>query len=129
MADIALLLIIFFIVTTLHEVDRTNVALPQAASGLEAQRAAAVVVMYKDASGEIAYKFTEGEAMSFNLGGVADVYLEASRLTYKDPARQFVLKADASIRFEKIDELLDQMRRGGVRNILLQTRQQPAVGP
>jgi biopolymer transport protein ExbD len=61
--------------------------------------------------------------MSTLVGGPEDIYLEASRLTYVDSTKQFVLKADGSIHFEKVDELLDQMRRGGVQNVLLLTQQ------
>ena len=32
-----------------------------------------------------------------------------------------MLKADGTVRFEKIDELLDAMRRGGVQKVLLLT--------
>ena len=128
MADIAFLLIIFFMVTTVHEVDRTSVNLPLAKTREEAEKGAAIVVMHKDKEGEIAYKFSDGEAMSLNVGGPEDIYLEASRLTYSDPTKQFVLKADGAIHFEKVDELLDQMRRGGVQNVLLLTQQLTSAG-
>ena len=123
MADIAFLLIIFFMVTTVHEVDRTSVNLPLAKIRIEAEKGAGIVVMSKDENGEIFYKFSDGEAMSTVVGGPEDIYLEASRLTYDDSTKQFILKADGSIHFEKVDELLDQMRRGGVQNVLLLTKQ------
>lgn len=123
MADIAFLLIIFFMVTTVHEVDRTSVNLPSSKTRTEAEKGAAIVVMTKNESGEILYKFSEGVTMSTAVGGPEDIYLEASRVTYRDPTQQFVLKADGSIHFEKVDELLDQMRRGGVQNVLLLTQQ------
>ena len=124
MADIAFLLIIFFMVTTVHDVDRTTVNLPKAKIREEAERGAAVVVLHKQyQTGELVYKFSDGQAMSTDVGGPQDIYLEASRLTYSDSTKQFVLKADGSVHFEKIDELLDQMRRGGVQNVLLLTSQ------
>ena len=123
MADIAFLLIIFFMVTTVHEVDRTSVNLPLARIREEAEKGAAIVVLAKDKAGQIYYKFSDGEAMSTMVGGPEDIYLEASRLTYADSTKQFVLKADGAIHFEKVDELLDQMRRGGVQNVLLLTQQ------
>jgi biopolymer transport protein ExbD len=128
MADIAFLLIIFFMVTTVHEVDRTSVNLPLAKTREEAEKGAGIVVMTKDAGGELIYKFSDGEAMSTEVGGPEDIYLEASRLTYSDPTKQFILKADGSVHFEKIDELLDQMRRGGVQKVLLLTQQQTSSG-
>ena len=53
MADIAFLLIIFFMVTTVHEVDRTSVNLPVAKIREEAEKGAAIVVMGKDKSGDL----------------------------------------------------------------------------
>jgi len=124
MADIAFLLIIFFMVTTVHEVDRTSVQLPVAKVREEAEKGSAIVVLHKDKNGETLYKFSDGETMSQLVGGPEDIYLEASRLTYVDKNKQFILKADGNIHFEKIDELLDQMRRGGVQKVLLLTQQQ-----
>ena len=120
MADIAFLLIIFFMVTTTHEVDRTSVNLPSAVIREKAEQGAAIVVMAKDASG-LHYKFSDGESMSHDVSGPGDIYLEASRLTYQDSKKQFALKADGSVQFEKVDELLDQMRKGSVQNVLLLT--------
>ena len=121
MADIAFLLIIFFMVTTTHEVDRTSVNLPAAVIREKAEQGAAIVVMAKDAAG-LHYKFSDGEAMSHDVAGPEDIYLEASRLTYADPKKQFCLKGDGTVHFEKVDELLDQMRKGGVQNVLLLTQ-------
>ncbi|HXV74983.1 MAG TPA: biopolymer transporter ExbD [Candidatus Polarisedimenticolaceae bacterium] len=123
MADIAFLLIIFFMVTTVHEVDRTSVQLPVAKIREEAEKGSAIVVVHKNKEGDIAYKFSDGEVMSQAVGGPEDIYLEASRLTYVDKTKQFILKADGDIHFEKVDELLDQMRRGGVQKVLLLTQQ------
>jgi biopolymer transport protein ExbD len=129
MADIAFLLIIFFMVTTVHEVDRTKVDLPKSRERVEAEKGAAVVVLVRDAdTGELTYKFSDGVAMTNIVGGPEDVYLEASRLIYRDPAQQFILKAEGSVQFEKVDELLDQMRRGGVQNVMLLTQQRMDTG-
>jgi biopolymer transport protein ExbD len=68
MADIAFLLIIFFMVTTVHELDRTSVNLPSAKTRIEAEKGAAIVVLAKqaDMSGteSLVYKFTDGNATS-----------------------------------------------------------------
>ena len=64
MADIAFLLIIFFMVTTVHEVDRTSVNLPLAKSREEAEKGSAIVVLAKNKYGEIQYKFSDGTNMS-----------------------------------------------------------------
>ena len=79
------------------------------------------MVVHKEDEGNLIYKFSSGEDTSRVVSGPADIYLEASRLTAARPSMQFILKADGEIHFEKIDELLDNMRRGGVENVLLLT--------
>jgi biopolymer transport protein ExbD len=127
MADIAFLLIIFFMVTTTHEVDRTSVNLPLAKTREEAEKGAAIVVLNKstDPSGAefIEYKFSDGKEMSQIVTGPEDIYLECARLIAADNTKQFILKADGTLRFELIDELLDTMREGGVQNVLLLSQQ------
>jgi biopolymer transport protein ExbD len=127
MADIAFLLIIFFMVTTVHELDRTSVNLPVAEIREEAEKGAAIVVLTKipqpDGTEVLAYKFSDGNQTSWDVTGPGDIYLEAARATSVDSTKQFILKADGSVRFEKIDELLDAMRKGGVQHVLLLTGQ------
>ena len=128
MADIAFLLIIFFMVTTTHELDRTSVNLPGAKARVEADRGAAIVVLNQATDAETGgeyyvYKFSNGTDTSNSVPGPEAIYLEASRLTFVDPQQQFILKADGTVRFELIDELLDSMRKGGVQKVLLLTEQ------
>ncbi len=124
MADIAFLLIIFFMVTTVHDVDRTSVAIPLSQKRSDTQKGAAYVVVYKDPeSGEVLYKFSEGTQMSRLVGSPQDLFLEASQITHRDPQKQFVIKADATVRYAVIDEVLDNLRKAGVENLLLLTQQ------
>ena len=124
MADIAFLLIIFFMVTTVHDVDRTNVALPLSSTRDETQKGAAYVVVHKDpATGIIQYKFSDGKEPSRDVGSPENLYLEASRIAARNSARQFVIKGDSQIRYALIDEVLDKLREGGVQEVLLLTHQ------
>ena len=128
MADIAFLLIIFFMVTTTHELDRTSVNLPGAKAREEADKGAAIVVLNQTTDAETGseyyvYLFSNGTDTSNAVPGPEAIYLEASRLTFVDPQQQFILKADGTVRFELIDELLDSMRKGGVQRVLLLTEQ------
>ena len=123
MADLAFLLLLFLVVTTIHEVDRTPVALPDSRGRVEAHKGAAVVVLHRGASGDLVYKFSDGSEPSDNVASAADIFAEASKLVSQDPERQFVLRADGAVHFEKIDELLDALRRAGVRHVLLETAQ------
>jgi biopolymer transport protein ExbD len=124
MADIAFLLIIFFMVTTVHDVDRTSVNLPLAKSREDAEKGSALVVLARDKFGELYYMFSDGKNMSHSVNGPQDIYHEASNITYRDPTTQFILKADATARFEKIDELLDTLRKADVQKVLLLCQQQ-----
>ena len=126
MADIAFLLIIFFMVTTVHDVDRTNVNLPLALIREKADQGSPVVVMTQDPQqtyGELTYKFSNGTDMSNAVGGLRDIYLEVSQITYVNDQAQFVVKADGDMSFEKIDELLDTLREAGAQRLLLLTQQ------
>lgn len=123
MADIAFLLIIFFMVTTVHELDRTSVNLPLAKSREEAGKGSAIVVLNVLSDGQYEYKFSDGSNQSHQIPGPDDLYLEASRLTASRPTQQFILKADGEVRFEKIDELLDNLRKADVKNVLLLSQQ------
>ena len=130
MADIAFLLIIFFMVTTAYEVDRTQVRLPLSRTRQESQKGAAVVVIAREPrSGAVSYRFSDGRRTSRAVGTPSDIYLEASRITYGEPGRPFVVKADATLRYALVDEVLDQLRSAGVENLVLLTRQQGVEGP
>ena len=126
MADIAFLLIIFFMVTTVHDVDRTDVNLPSARTLIKSAQGSAIVVIFKqnesDPDDAINYKFSDGKEQSKMIGGPRDIYLEASRLTFNRKDMQFVIKADGYIRYEKIDEVMDQLRKAGATNLLLLSR-------
>ena len=123
MADIAFLLIIFFMVTTVHELDRTSVNLPLAKTREEAEKGAAIVVLNQLGEGQYQYKFSNGEEQSKLIPGPDEIYLEASRITAANSKKQFILKADGTVRFEKIDELLDNLRKADVSRVLLLSQQ------
>ena len=123
MADIAFLLIIFFMVTTVHEVDRTSVKLPLAKTREEAEKGSAIVVLYRNKYGELGYKYSDGKNMSLDVGGPRDIYYEATTRIAQDSTTQFILKSEGDVQFEKVDELLDQLRQAGVQKVLLLSQQ------
>ena len=73
--------------------------------------------------GQYEYKFSDGKEQSYQIPGPDALYLEASRLTNRNPTQQFILKADGEVRFEKIDELLDNLRKADVQKVLLLSQQ------
>ncbi len=126
MADIAFLLIIFFMVTTVFDVDRTNVNLPSSVERTDVPRGSAYIVIGKLITGsreEIIYKFSNGEDMSYVIPDANALRIEVQRITYVDPTKPFVIKADKDIKYERVDEAIDVCRRSGAMDILLLTHQ------
>ncbi|MEW5805849.1 MAG: biopolymer transporter ExbD [Acidobacteriota bacterium] len=126
MADIAFLLIIFFMVTTVYNVDRTNVNLPLSMERTEVPRGSAYIVvaqLINETTQNIVYKFSDGEQMSQQVSGPHDLYISISNITYTDPGRPFVIKADKDIKYALVDEVIDLCRRSGAINLLLLTQQ------
>jgi biopolymer transport protein ExbD len=130
MADIAFLLIIFFMVTTVFDVDRTSVNLPVSIERLEVPRGAAVVVIAKivDPSTNIEaihYKFSAGEDMSQEVA-INELYYYVAQITSIDTTHPFIIKADKDIKYELIDEIVDTLRRAQAENVILLTGQRVA---
>jgi biopolymer transport protein ExbD len=122
MAQLAFLLLLFLVVTTIQQVDPTAVALPDSRARVEARKGAALVVLHRDAGGGLGYRLSDGTAAGHDVA-VGQLHDEVSTIVQADPDRQFVLRADGTVHFEKIDELLDELRTAGVRTVLLETRQ------
>jgi biopolymer transport protein ExbD len=121
MADIAFLLIIFFMVTTVFDVDRTNVNLPSSVNWTENEKGAAVVVVHSE-KGAIEYLFSDGEDPSHIVGSPRDIYFEATKIiSTGDTTRQFIIKADKDIKYQLVDEILDNLRQAQVTKTLLLT--------
>ena len=117
MADIAFLLIIFFMLTTSFSPERTNVALPESAIQTEVSDEAAIVAITAD--GEMF--FTDGEDPSFP-SDPQSVGLLTRDLVELAPNKEFLIKADAQVPYEMIDEVLEQLRNNGAKNIGMLTR-------
>ena len=93
MADIAFLLIIFFMLTITFEVDKTKVQLPQTNLRYEIPKKAAYVAV--DRAGQI--KVSNGEELSASVGGAEDVLSFAAGVIATDPQKEFVIKADGDV--------------------------------
>lgn len=115
MADIAFLLIIFFMLTMTFEVDKTDVTLPKTNLRLEIPKKAAYVAI--DPSGRI--KVSAGDEMSSSVPSADEVYSFASLVVGQDPGKAFVIKADGDIPYNDIDLVMDALKRAKVRTIYL----------
>lgn len=111
MSDIAFLLLIFFMVTTTFTVDRTPVELPRTTSRTEIDKDHEVISV--QTNGFIQF---QGERVM-----MADIQPRAAMEIAQNPERIFFLKIDKGVRWELVDELLEQLRLARVRNLSLPT--------
>ncbi len=115
MADIAFLLIIFFMLTITFEVDKTQVLLPKTTLRYEIPKKAAYVSI--DGNGRI--RASNGTEASVLVPTADEVLSMAVNVISTDPAKTFVVKSDGDVPWEKIDEVLDALKRAKVRELYL----------
>ena len=118
MADIAFLLIIFFMLTTSFSPERTNVKLPESVIRSEVTEDASIVAVTAD--GQII--FTSGEETSEPLSGKEELGDIVRQIIELVPAKEFVIKADRNAKYKAVDEVLEALRSNGAKRIGLLTR-------
>jgi biopolymer transport protein ExbD len=120
MADIAFLLIIFFMVTISFEVDKTQVVLPKTAIRLEVPKKAAYISITEN--GQI--RVSSGEEISVPVPGPEDVLSFAAGVVAMDPTKEFVLKADRDVPYRYVDRVVDALKQAKARTIYLLSQQE-----
>ncbi|MCP3959230.1 MAG: biopolymer transporter ExbD [bacterium] len=125
MADIAFLLIVFFMVTITFEKDKTQVALPKTELRFEVPKEAAYISVTNN--GQI--RVTNGEHMSTPLDSIDDVVSFAANLVVEFPDRPVVLKADDNVPYRNIDEVIDSLKQAKVELIYLLSEQERVDTP
>lgn len=118
MADIAFLLIVFFMVTITFEKDKTQVALPKTELRYEVPKEAAYISVTD--AGQI--RVTSGDEMSVPVSP-DDVITFAANLVALDPTRPVVLKADREVPYRSIDKVIDALKQAKVELIYLLSEQ------
>ena len=118
MADIAFLLIIFFMITTAYSIDRTALELPQTAEQQQAPKGAAIIVITADER----FLFSAGEQDTEPLNGVEDLTAAIRSVTTSNRLHPFTVKADRSVKYRVIDAVLEQLRAAGAENVTLLSR-------
>ncbi len=124
MADIAFLLIVFFMVTFTSEVDRTQVTLPNTELRYEIPAQSAFISVTE--AGLI--RVSNGEEMSVSVPGVEDVLSFAAQVVAVDPSRDFVIKADNNVPYRTVDRVIDALKQARVKNIFLLSRAKTVDG-
>ena len=115
MADIAFLLIIFFMVTISFEVDKAQVVLPSTVVRLEIPKKAAFISITD--SGQI--RVSNGEETSVIVPSIDDVLSFAATVVAVNPRKEFVLKADKSVPYRTVDRVIDQLKQAKVEVVYL----------
>ena len=118
MADIAFLLIIFFMLTTSFSPERTSVKLPESIVRSEVTEEASIIAV--TSNGDIV--FTSGEETSVPLSGpeqLGDIVRQIIELV---PSKEFVIKADRNAKYKSVDAVLDALRTNGAKRIGLLTK-------
>ena len=121
MADIAFLLIIFFMLTTSFSPERTSVSLPESEIRQEVSKDAAIVAI--SSQGEVS--FTDGEQPAFTLVNIAELGQYVKALVAAIPGKEFLIKADRDVQYQLVDGVLEQLRTNGARRIGLLTERKP----
>jgi biopolymer transport protein ExbD len=115
MADIAFLLIVFFMVTTAYSLDRTPMELPETAQQEQTQKGSAVISITHD---EV-YRFSAGEADARVVDGIVGLADAVRDVTASNKMHPFIIKADRRVKYRVIDQVLEQLRSAGAENVTL----------
>ena len=118
MADIAFLLIIFFMVTTAYSLDRTPMELPQTRQQEQAHKGAAIIAITED---EV-FRFSPGEEDTKVVDGIGGLAEAIRSVTAANRLHPFLIKADRRVKYRVIDQVLEQLRSAGAENVTLLSR-------
>ncbi len=124
MADIAFLLIIFFMLTTSFSPVKTSVDLPESVDRAEVEQNSAIIAI----TAQNAIVFSDGDNPGFDVNTAQDLAPHIQAVVRGMPNKQFVIRADRAVKYSAVDAVLDQLRRNGARNIGLLTEQKRPKG-
>ena len=118
MADIAFLLVIFFMVTTAYSLDRTPMELPHTREQQQTAKGAAIISITEDGT----FRFSPGEADTAVVNGLPELAEAIRGVSGGNRLHPFVIKADRRVKYKIIDDVLEQLRLAGAENVALLSR-------
>lgn len=133
LADCVLSLTVFFLLSTSFALPPETIALPRAPGLSEAVPGAASLIVQRRVSAsageQLAWRFSAQNGVVRELSGPDSIYFEASRIVDRDPERTFLLRIDAGVRYAVVEDVLETLRKAGVRNVVFGARPDGAGGP
>lgn len=120
MADIAFLLIVFFMVTAVFQVDKTALILPKTLIRSEVIKGSAFIIITADNY----IKVTDGKKDSYPID-LNDVLSFTVDITSKDPNQPIVIKADSNVKYGIVDKVLEQVQQARAKNLQFLTDLKP----
>ena len=117
MADIAFLLIIYFMLTTSFSPVKMSVDLAEAANRAEVEKQAAVIAIGIDGQLEVSDGLAPGNRL--NLLDELDGFVK--EVLTVEPNKQFIIKADRNVRYDTFNAVYERLRTNGTRRIALLT--------
>ncbi|MBP1600431.1 MAG: Biopolymer transport protein ExbD/TolR [Acidobacteria bacterium] len=122
MADIAFLLIIFFMLTTSFSPVKMGVDLADAMSREEVDKDAAIIAIGPGGEMEISNGVNPGN----RINSLDELDLFIQEVLVQDPTKQFIIKADRNIRYDVFNAVYEKLRNNNCRRIALLTQTVPA---
>ncbi len=129
MADIAFLLIVFFMITTKFQVDKQSVILPQTVLREEILKESAFISIAKTAANTQAnlngwhVRFSDGTNSSTPILDIEGLGLSITKVVNQSPDWFFVIKADMEVPYETFDLVRETLRDSGARNVTFLSKQ------
>jgi len=117
MADIAFLLIIFFMYATTFSLDGTTVDLPESMIQQEVRKDAAIVAI----TDENEIWVSDGVKKSFQITSEQELIATVADIVHRFPARQFIIKCDQDTPYQNFDHVYEILINNSVRNVSLLT--------
>jgi biopolymer transport protein ExbD len=121
MADIAFLLIIFFMLTTSFSPVKMSVDLAEAAEREEVEKDAAIVAIGPNGEMEISNGIQPGDRI--DTMEQLDIFLK--EIVSSEPTKQFIIKADKNIPYHTFNNVYERLRMNNCRRIALLTEAKP----
>jgi biopolymer transport protein ExbD len=118
MADIAFLLIVFFMVTTAYSLDQTPMELPQTREQEQTAKGAAIIAITRDGQ----YLFSPGEQETRPVADIGALATAIRSVTASNSLHPFTIKADREVPYRLVDLVLEQLRSAGAENVTLLSR-------